>query len=153
MKFEKKFDIEDEFLDLFETKDQKSVIEHETKVLMSKFLNEIESRTEEKKINRKKLASLIGTSVSYITQLFRGDKVINLETLAKFQEALDFTFEIRSGSNDYHRDIDEFYLLQSYKKHCTAHTDLWSYKNLEHSTSEIDYSNVPAEPGFEKTAV
>jgi hypothetical protein len=36
----------------------------------------------------------VGTSPSYITQLYRGDKLVNMLTLARFQKALDLEFEI-----------------------------------------------------------
>ncbi|NCW88573.1 MAG: XRE family transcriptional regulator, partial [Chitinophagia bacterium] len=48
-----------------------------------------------KKITRKLLAQLIGTSPSYLTQVFRGDKPLNFMTLAKIQKALNVSFVTR----------------------------------------------------------
>jgi transcriptional regulator with XRE-family HTH domain len=69
------------------------------KMIMYRFLSEVERITEEKNLSRKDLAKLIGTSASYITQLFRGHKIVNLETIAKIQKALDFKFEIKAIPN------------------------------------------------------
>ena len=45
-------------------------------------------------MSKKDLATAIGTSASYITQLFRGNKMINLEMLAKIQQALEIDYDI-----------------------------------------------------------
>jgi len=74
-------------------------IEFEREMLMHRFLSEIEKICEEQNITKKELAEKIGTSASYITQIFRGTKTVNLETLAKFQHALDFKFEISAARN------------------------------------------------------
>jgi len=76
--------------------DSKVDFEYEKRMVMYRFLSEVERVAEERRINRKELARLIGTSASYITQLFRGSKVINMETIAKLQQALDITFEIKA---------------------------------------------------------
>ena len=79
--------------------DSKESLEHSKRMIMYRFLSEIERLADEKNINRKELASLIDTSASYITQLFRGHKLINLETIAKFQDIFDITFEIKAIPN------------------------------------------------------
>jgi len=85
------------FNDSVSSKDE---LEHNTKMLMYRFLSEIERLAEEKNLNRKELAALIGTSASYITQLFRGTKILNLETIAKFQKVFDVTFKVEAIPND-----------------------------------------------------
>jgi len=75
-------------------------IKHDTLMLMYRFLSEIEKLSDEKNLSRKDLARSIGTSASYITQLFRGNKIINLETIAKFQKVFDIKFEIKAVSNN-----------------------------------------------------
>jgi transcriptional regulator with XRE-family HTH domain len=93
----------DEILSAFEKAlssiDAKEDLEYNSRMIMFRFLSEVERVSEEKKINRKELAALIGTSPSYITQLFRGNKLINIETIAKFQNVFDFTFEIKAKPN------------------------------------------------------
>ena len=69
-------------------------LDYETRMIMYRLLSEVQRLMEEKNISKKELASKIGTSSSYITQLFRGNKIINLATIAKMQDALNFKFEI-----------------------------------------------------------
>jgi len=83
-----------EFADLFESSSQEDEIRHEARVIMYRFMSEVERLIDEKNINKKELASLIGTSPSYITQLFKGNKLLNLETAAKFQRAFNIKFDI-----------------------------------------------------------
>lgn len=96
MSLENKINPEYENLFSFNTKEEE--IEHEAKMLMFQFLDKIQKAAEDKNLNRKKIAQLLGTSASYITQLFRGDKLINLTTLAKFQKALNLKFEIHTNT-------------------------------------------------------
>ncbi len=69
-------------------------LENQAGLLMFRFLSIIETKSEELGWSRKELAEKIGTSASYITQLFRGDKLVNMITLAKFQNVLGIEFEI-----------------------------------------------------------
>ena len=68
-------------------------------VLAARFLEIINEAMEEKKMTRKSLAHAIGTSPSWITQLFRGDRIPNLEILSLMAKTLDITFEVRSSRN------------------------------------------------------
>jgi ribosome-binding protein aMBF1 (putative translation factor) len=92
--------IKEAFKVAFTTIDSKEDLEHDAKMIMYRFLSEVERISEENGLNRKDLAALIGTSPSYLTQLFRGTKIINLQTIAKFQKVFDFTFEIKAVSNN-----------------------------------------------------
>jgi len=92
--------IKEAFKVAFSEVDSKDELEHDSKMIMYRFLSEIERISEENGLNRKDLAALIGTSASFLTQLFRGNKLINLPTLAKFQKVFDFTFEIKAVSNN-----------------------------------------------------
>lgn len=69
-------------------------IESEARLIMFRFLSIIEEKCEALGWNRKQLAEKVGTSPSYMTQLYRGDKMVNLVMLAKFQKALNLNFEI-----------------------------------------------------------
>lgn len=44
---------------------------------------------------RKQLAESLGTSASYLTQLFRGDRLLNFKTEAKIEAALGIKFVIK----------------------------------------------------------
>jgi transcriptional regulator with XRE-family HTH domain len=50
-------------------------------------------------IKNKELASKLGVSPSYITQLFNGDKLLNFTMLAKLQRVFNVTFEIKAKRN------------------------------------------------------
>jgi ribosome-binding protein aMBF1 (putative translation factor) len=83
-------------------------IEHRAQLLSAIFLSEVEKELDRMGWTRKRLAEEIGTSASYLTQLFRGDRLLNLKTVAKIEQALQITFEIRA-KQDYWDNID--YLL------------------------------------------
>ncbi len=90
-----KKDIQQAFNDLLNTGSTEDKIELETLMLSAKFLSEIERIRQERGILKKELAEMIGTSPSHITQLFRGDKTINLKTIAKLQIELGVSFEVK----------------------------------------------------------
>jgi transcriptional regulator with XRE-family HTH domain len=99
MKFKDKYNIAPEFEGLFTEKNKEEELEHEAKMIMFRFLNELEKMNSEKPIKKKDLAIALNTSASFITQLYRGDKLINLLTLAKIQDAYNITFEIKAKLN------------------------------------------------------
>ena len=69
-------------------------IELDAFMLMAKFLSDVEIICKERGILKKDLAKQIGTSASYLTQLYRGDKLINLSMIAKISYALNMKTEI-----------------------------------------------------------
>lgn len=69
-------------------------LEHESKILMFKFLSLIEHEMAKSDMSKKELAELLNTSASYVTQIFRGQKTINLLTLAKLQQIFGIEFKI-----------------------------------------------------------
>lgn len=83
----------------FISKDENEDLEHSTRMIMFRFLSEIERLSDENNMNKKELAKKLGTSASYITQLYRGSKLLNLPTLAKFQKIFNISFEIKAVSN------------------------------------------------------
>jgi len=87
-------EIKEAFDQIFESFTEKEKDENDAKVIMFRFLSIIEEKCELLGLNRKQLAEKVGTSASYITQLYRGDKMVNMLTLAKFQKALGLEFEI-----------------------------------------------------------
>ena len=97
MKFKDKYNIVPEFEELFYFNSEKEEIEHEAKMMMFRFLSEVEKLNST--IKKKELVKALDTSASYITQLFNGDKLINLKTLAKIQKAYNISFEIKVVSN------------------------------------------------------
>ncbi|QYH39449.1 helix-turn-helix domain-containing protein [Algoriphagus sp. NBT04N3] len=58
------------------------------------FLGLVDQKMESLKMNKKELAEKIGTSASFITQLFRGDRKPNWNILAKMSLELDLNFKV-----------------------------------------------------------
>jgi transcriptional regulator with XRE-family HTH domain len=98
MKFSEKFDITPG-MSLFSMQNLKRKKQHEAKMIMFRFLSELGKSNSGEPVSKKELTKAIGVSASYITQLYRGDKLINLLTLAKLQDAYDITFEIKAKAN------------------------------------------------------
>ena len=92
--------LKNEFEQILSFKNPADKAEHDSKILMFKFLTIIEEEMKHRGINKKDLARLLGTSPSYVTQLFRGNKTINLIKLAQLQELFELEFEIHSTSKN-----------------------------------------------------
>ena len=92
---EKARQIQATYRKIMDSRPEAEKIEVDSLLLMSGFLSEIEAAMVKKKITRKLLAQMIGTSPSYLTQVFRGDKPLNFMTLAKMQKALNVGFVTR----------------------------------------------------------
>ena len=90
--------IQKAFADKFD--EEKPNSEQLAQMLAFRFLSEVEIITDERKILRKDLAKSIGVSPSYITQLYQGNKPLNLETLAKIEAVLDIRFNVRAVSKE-----------------------------------------------------
>jgi transcriptional regulator with XRE-family HTH domain len=69
-------------------------IEIKASVLALQFLGLVDVRMNKMDITKKELADLIGTSVSYLTQLFRGDRKPSWEILAKMSLVLGLEFKV-----------------------------------------------------------
>ena len=80
----------------------------EAKVLASRVLSEISTVIDKKELNRKSVAELIGTSASYLTQLYRGTKLLNFVTLAKLKDKLNVDIEIRVKEKEYNNSEIDF---------------------------------------------
>lgn len=71
-------------------------LELEAELLHLKFVGVIEEMMAQEDISKADLAAKLETSKSYITQLFTGDKLLNIKTLVKLQRALNFSFRIEA---------------------------------------------------------
>ena len=101
MRYKDKYKISKEFEEIFTFSNEKKELDHEAYMIMFRFLSEIEEyQVAGKNLKKKELASKLGVSPSYITQLFNGDKLLNLTMLAKIQKAFNITFEIKARRND-----------------------------------------------------
>ncbi len=93
-----------EFEKLF-AQSTKEKIETRAHILSLIFLSEAENSMDRKGWTKKRLAEEIGTSASYLTQLFRGDRLLNFKTIAKIEAALEINFDI-TASKSPKRDIN-----------------------------------------------
>ena len=101
-------EIETAFKTMLSFDNEQDQLELEAKLIMAKFLQKIQEIATQKGLKKKDLAEKIGTSASYITQLYRGHKLLNLMTLAKLQRALDIEFDVAlKGSNQIKNPINE----------------------------------------------
>jgi len=109
--------IHSEFESIFSFEEESDEIEIEANLLMAKFLSEVQKKTEQLGVNRKVLASLIQSSPSYLTQIFRGQKPLNFITLAKFQRALNIKFDVTINGNERMSSlIDDAHLIEHLNK-------------------------------------
>ena len=107
MKYKDKYTISKEFEDLFTFQDEKEELNHEAHMIMFRFLSEVEEHhSGGKNIKRNELASKLEVSPSYITQLFKGDKLLNFTMLAKIQKAFNITFEVKARKNESLYSVD-----------------------------------------------
>jgi transcriptional regulator with XRE-family HTH domain len=98
-KFKNRHTVSKDFENIFAFKTKEEEIYHESRMIMFRFLSEIEKLCASRNMKKKDLAEAIGTSPSYVTQLFNGDKLLNLETIAKLQKVFNVVFSIEVESN------------------------------------------------------
>ncbi|MBK7426268.1 MAG: helix-turn-helix transcriptional regulator [Saprospiraceae bacterium] len=79
-------------------------LENRASLLSLIFMSWIDNEMEKQNMSKKELALKVGTSASYITQLFRGDKKPNWNILAKMEDALGIEFSINIKSAISHND-------------------------------------------------
>ena len=71
MKFKDKYNINKDFENLFSFQDERDELDHEAHMLMFRFLSEAEkSEAAGNNLRKRDIASKLGVSPSYITQLF-----------------------------------------------------------------------------------
>jgi ribosome-binding protein aMBF1 (putative translation factor) len=87
-------ELQNKFKSLKDKKSEDDLIKEDEFVLMANYLSEIEKFQRDKGLNRKDLAHKIKKSASYLTQVFRGDKPLNFNTLAHIQKALGIRFKV-----------------------------------------------------------
>jgi transcriptional regulator with XRE-family HTH domain len=117
-------DIIKSFNTLFDNLSEQDILDNEAKLIMFRFLDIVERKREEMGWTRKQLAEQIGTSASYVTQLYRGDKLANIPLIAKIQMKLGIHFEI-SERESYDEQIavhTEYYKPDKY--------GYWIYKKF-----------------------
>ena len=81
----------------FKSEREKERLEEE--LLNLKFITAIEEIMEQKEINKTDVAEILKSSRSYVSQLFSGNKMINIKTLTKIQKGLNISFKIYAIDN------------------------------------------------------
>ncbi len=84
---------------LRQLRDEKTIDEQDEAAAHSiafNFLSEVETLMDEQGLTRRALAEAVGTSPSYITQLFRGDRILNLLMAARMQRVLGVLFKVKA---------------------------------------------------------
>ncbi len=76
---------------IFDTEDER--IEFKAIAIQLDILAEVNNLMKQNSITRKELADKLGKSKSFVSQLFSGDKMLNLKMLAKLQEILGAKFQ------------------------------------------------------------
>jgi len=100
--------LKNEFKKAIKFSNQEDKAEHDSKILMFKFLSIIEDEMILRNMSKKDLANHLNTSPSYITQLFRGTKTINLIKLAQLQSIFSIEFEIQLVNKAKKKSIGTF---------------------------------------------
>ena len=77
----------------FENKDD--LIQFEAEMIHLDLINEILKLMDLRKMNKAELAKFLGTTKGYVTQLFSGDRLLNLKTLAKIQQIFDVRIKLQ----------------------------------------------------------
>lgn len=97
-------------------------VELDALLIAARFLAEVQEICDERKITRKELAKKVGTSASYLTQLYRGDKLINLTMVAKLQKALGLEYTISTKQKSkFNSAMDETAMAEHFDKWFTDH--------------------------------
>lgn len=130
-----------EWDDIFEITNEEDKVIHETQMLRFKFLSEIEKYQELQDITRKKLSEKIKTSPSYLTQVFRGDKPLNFETIAKIQSALNIVFNIHARPSCDEMVVNEEIFLESINCRFRTEKGAWYWRNLSQAAAKDDIYN------------
>ena len=71
----------------------------EKTMVQMRFMSEVDLLMEEFGMSKTELAKAVGLSPSYITQLFKGTKSLNLEMIAKFQMVFGRKFFIEARTD------------------------------------------------------
>ena len=118
-KLNKDFIIAPGFEKLFEFDTVEDSNMHRAKIIMMKFLQAMEKSMGKNKLNKKTLAGILGISPSYVTQFYSGDKLINLEMIARIEQTFGIEFKVqavRKKGTKAHKDIDESSIRTKQKK-------------------------------------
>lgn len=85
-------DLMKDFEEFLSSKDDRERIETKASFIQLDILDEVKLLMKEKNISRTQLAKKLSKSKSFVSQLFSGDKALNLKMIAQFQEIFNSKF-------------------------------------------------------------
>jgi len=86
--------IQQQLQEILRFRDDTEKLDFEVEKIHLNIMHQIRLLMSEHDMNKKTLAEKLNTSKGYISQLFSGDKIINLKLLAKLQRIFNVQFEI-----------------------------------------------------------
>lgn len=90
---------------------EEDALEFRAEAMHLRFIEKIKGRMRELGINQTRIAEELGTSKGYVSQLFSGDRLLNLKTLAKLETILDIKIELQIAAlsdSETHSDAPSF---------------------------------------------
>jgi len=76
-------------------KNENEALHHDMQLLMKKFLYEVYKQLRHKGLSKSALASQVGVTPGYLSQVFHSKKPLTFQLLIKFQQVLNIEFEIK----------------------------------------------------------
>ena len=133
--------IKEKFNELFVTTEDEK-IDLRAQMLSFEFLAEFTNYMDHVEMKRKELANSIRTSQSYLTQLYRGDRLLNFKTVAKIERALGIKITIsselenKSNSTFDIKYFKNFSIYQNRIRPTSLHEKKIEYNEIEIPQSE-----------------
>jgi len=81
--------------EVFSFENENDQIQFEAEMIHLDLINEISKLMDLRKMNKAELAKALGMTKGYVTQLFSGDRLLNLKTLAKIQQIFDIRIKLQ----------------------------------------------------------
>ena len=119
----------------FETDEQK--LQFEAEMIHLDIVFQIIRKMEEKDMNKSELAQKLKTSKGYITQLFTGDKLLNLKSLAKLQRIFNAKFKIDFVEKRKALDEQLFRVIKEHSSHLDEYLRDYKKSHLSYDNSDI----------------
>lgn len=80
--------------EIFDSLSEEDKLNNEALILSARFLEIVQDALEEQGLSRKDLAKRMGVSPSYLTQLFRGNRLLNMKAAVQMETALELKFHV-----------------------------------------------------------
>jgi len=80
--------------ELFDSLSEEDKLHNEALILSARFLEIVQDALDEQGLSRKDLAERMGVSPSYLTQLFRGNRLLNMKAAVQMETALELKFHV-----------------------------------------------------------